>query len=142
MLEIEYLYLGGPYDGEWRVPCNQSASGREPERYVSESGKPGRYVPTKFGHMATFGEGEFRMTCHVMLEESYYETLIGKINATDARLGYAQRLERALTMRAFREHLQRTWRTPELIEFGPAWEAMERRPAWLAERPIRDRPQA
>lgn len=142
MIDVEYLYLGGPYDGQWRRPFSGVTPGEVvPERY-GENEVIGRYIPTKFGHMAGFGEGQFRMSVTVMLDEPWNALLMGNSSLAGARLGYAKRLERALTMRAFREHLQRTWRTPELLEFGPAWEVMERRPADVVERPIRDNPQA
>lgn len=143
MLNIEYLYLGGPYDGEWRRPPSGLTPGElTPERYRLGEDALGTYIPTKFGHMAGFGEGEFRMSCVVMLAEPWNTLLVEKSSLEGERLGYATRLERALVHRIFREHLQRTWRVPEVLDFGPAWLAMERRPVEPKTRPIRDNPQA
>lgn len=144
MLDIEYLYLGGPFDGQWRRPFNVLPDGSPASQLYprGEGEQPGTYIATKFGHMAGFGEGEFRMRCVVMLDEPWNTLLTEKSSLEGPRLGYATRLERALVHRIFREHLQRTWRVPEVLDFGPAWLAMERRPVEPKTRPIRDNPQA
>lgn len=146
MLDVEYLYLGGPYDGQWRRPANGMTPGKpEPERYANGEDNAiamGRYVPTKFGHMAGFGEGQFRMSAVIMLDEPWADLLRDKSALAGENLRYAQRLERALVHQVFREHLRRTWRAPEVLEFGAPWHVMERRPAQPRTRPIRDNPQA
>jgi hypothetical protein len=130
MLDVEYLYIGGPYDGTWRHPFSGIMPGEVvPERYSRGEGEaPGRYVPTKFGHMAGFGEGQFRMSCVVMLDEPWHTILSTETEEGTREHGYRRRLERAIVHQAFREHLQRTWRVPEAISFGSVWKAMERRP--------------
>lgn len=145
MLDVEYLYLGGPYDGEWRRPFNGATPGEVvPERYAGEAdGEFGRYIPTKIGHMAGFGEGQFRITFTVMLDEPWHDLLNNQRGLEGDKYRYAQRLQRAIVHRGIREHLQRTWRPgSNMLEFGPAWEVFERRPADVAPRLIRDNPQA
>jgi hypothetical protein len=130
MLDVEYLYLGGPYDGQWRHTMGGTMGPADigPERYRNEAGSYGRYIPTKFGHMAAFGEGQFRMSCVVMLDEPWHTILSTITEEGTPEHVHRRRLERALTMQAFREHLQRTWRAEEMLKFSDAWAAMERRP--------------
>jgi hypothetical protein len=130
MLDVEYLYIGGPYDGTWRWPYTTLLDGAPAsEVYPTPEGEQaGTYIATKFGHMAGFGEGRFRMSCVVMLDEPWHTILSSVTERGTKEHGYRRRLERAIVHQAFREHLQRTWRVPEAITFGSAWEAMERRP--------------
>jgi hypothetical protein len=139
MINTEYLYLGGPLDGQWRVPPGV-IDRPLPEHYAA----PGTddtvtYVPTKFGQMGD--GGELRITCYVMIELELRRVLTD-FNHESAAAGYRKRLERALMHQSLRMHMQRIWRVPEVLDFGPAWLAMERRPVPLEQRPSRDNPQA
>lgn len=140
MLSTEYLYLGGPLDGQWRVPPDVGAH-PIPEVYAATpDDKTVTYVPTKFGQMGH--GGEFRMSCYAMVAEDLHTRLVTFHDPASPLAGYRKRLERALVHRLMRECMQRIWRVPEVLDFGPAWLAMERLPARPRIRPIRDNPQA
>lgn len=137
MIFGEYLYLGGPLDGQWRRPPD--VIGRPvPEQCPNEDGETFTfYVPTKFGQMADAGEFSIRVV--VMLEQTLHTVLTSLERGPGPSEGYRKRLERALLHQTMRMHLQRIYTHPELLDFGVGWHSREVRPV---RRPITDDPQA